>query len=208
MGIQEERLQDVRDVLAIGRKVNVEFEAELEEMLDGVWRVGGLPAVVGARTDISGEPYAGAGVHVRGYLPGNGQIVITELEVEKPDRHEEPADPLEPATATAIEEPTEHPEPTATLQPTEQPQPTRTPAPSSTPRPTETHEPSQTPQPTETQEPSKTPHPTETHRPSETPHPTPTPEPSPTPGATPTAEPTEHPEHQTGVPGLTPTQEH
>jgi len=213
--IQEERLQDVREVLAKGRRVNVEFEAEVEEMLDGVWRIGGLPAIVQATTDVSGEPYLGAGVRVRGYLPGNGQIVITQLDVEDLDSPEEPQDPLEPATATAIEEPTEpagtleppeHPEPTAILQPTAQPQPTQTPG--STPQPTETHEPGDTPHPTETQSPSKTPHPTETHRPSETPHPTHTPEPSPTPGATPTAELTEHPEHPTGAPGATPTQEH
>jgi len=214
MDIQEERLQDVRDVLATGRRVNVEFEAELEEMLDGVWRIGGLPAVVQSTTDFSGEPYLGAGVRVRGYLPGNGQIVITQLDVEEPDSPEEPHNPLEPATATAIEEPTgteepaEQPEPTATLQPTEQPQPTQAPAASNTPQPTEMYEPSQTPQPTETQKPSKTPHPTETHRASETPHPTHTPEPSRAPGATLTAEPTEHPEHPTGVPGATPTQEH
>jgi hypothetical protein len=208
---QEGGREDARKVLAAGRRTSVEFEGELEEMRDGVWVVGGLPATLQDATVISGRPYPGAMVRVRGYLPGNGQILVVGLDVEEEEAP--PArTPRPPATAatrtekpTATEEPGKAPKPTGlpgpteTLRPTRAAQPTETVEPTERPDPTETAKPTKTPRPTQTRDPTETPHPTRTREPTETPHPTQTREPTETPRPTQTREPSETP-HQTHTP--------
>ena len=216
--LRGQRLQDVKTVLAAGRRANVEFEGDLEEMQDGVWRVSGLPATVQDATTILGQPYPGAAVRVRGYLPGNGQMLVTELEVEEqipnPTRTPKPSETMQPATPAGTEDPTETVEPGRSPEPTDQPEPTKTLHPTKQARSTETMEPTKPPEPTQrphltkTLEPGETPYPTETLEPSEAPQPTQTMEADQTPEPTELSEPTEHQEHATTTPEARPTDEH
>jgi len=195
-GFAEERRLDVRAVLDAGRQTTVEFDGILDEMGQGVWRVGGLPAALDEATAVTGQPYLGARVHVRGYLPGNGQVVMTELRVEPAD---EPPDGTEPT------ETMRSPESPETGEPADTPEPSETPEASRVPRPTATREATERPEPTETLEPGCPPEPTEGLEPTETPRATEAAEPSETPHATHTPEPTERPEHQpTPEPSPTP----
>ncbi len=84
--------QDVQTVLHAGRKATVEFKGELIDMVGGVWQVDGLATTLEAGTAIHGQPHPGAAIRVRAYLPGDGSVVATELEVESEleDRHAEP----------------------------------------------------------------------------------------------------------------------
>ena len=222
--LRGQRLQDVKTVLAAGRRAKVEFEGDLEEMQDGVWRVSGLPATVQDATTILGQPYPGAAVRVRGYLPGNGQMLVTELDVEEqipnPTQTPRPSETMRPAISVGTDEltetvepgkspePTDQPEPTEALQPTKQARPTETMEASETPHPTEMMEPTERPHPTESLEPSETSHSTETMEPGETPHPTETLKPDKAPERTELSEPTEHPEHATTTPEASPKHEH
>ncbi len=69
----------------------VEFVGEVEDLpangLLGIWSVGGLKVVVGARTEIEGDAAhfaVGALVKVEGYQPKNGPIVAREVKLVRP----------------------------------------------------------------------------------------------------------------------------
>lgn len=93
--------QDVQTVLHAGRKATVEFKGELIDMVGGVWQVDGLATTLEVGTAIHGQPHPGAAIRVRAYLPGDGSVVATELEVES-----EPEDKHAAPTPTATVRPT------------------------------------------------------------------------------------------------------
>jgi hypothetical protein len=158
---REQARRDVQRVLRGGRQVSVEFEGVLEQMEGDLWVVGGVPVTLQPTTIVTGQPYVGDLVTVRGDLPGDGSVLVTALSVG----------------------------PELTPRPTETPEPTHTPTPSPTAEPTSTPTPTRTPSPTATVEPSQTPNPTDTPRWTATLEATETPEPTQMPRRTATATP-------------------
>jgi hypothetical protein len=188
--------RDVQSVLEDRRRVTVEFLGVLQKMESSVWVVGGLPITVQDATIIVGQPYPGTLVRVQGYLPGDGSLLASRLEVDltatpwptevPPTDTPEPigtAEPTETPRQADTAEPTDTPKPPATPEPEEtpeQPEPTATTrmlAPTRTPEPTESPEAAETPEPAEDPEPGESPEREVTSEPAETPEPADEPEP-------------------------------
>ena len=97
---QSQRREEIQQVLVWDRRAQVEFFGILEKIDASTWLVGGLPVTLQADTIIHGQPRPGALVHVRGRLPGNGQLLATELTVGSIED-----DQMEEITPVEIEKP-------------------------------------------------------------------------------------------------------
>jgi hypothetical protein len=132
--------QDVQAALQAGRRAAVQFQGILQQIDENTWIVSGLTVTLqSGTTTVVGDPSVGAWVIVRGYLPGDGTLVATHLEVTSSRRSVLPPTP-EPIESKSGEkpEPTQPPGP-APEKPTPRPtpeKPTPRPAPEKpTPRP-------------------------------------------------------------------------
>ena len=152
-----ERRHEVRQVLDAGQRAVLEFRAELEEIGDDYWIIGGLKVMLDGDTLVEGHVAVGALVIVRASSSGDGTLWALRLQVL-----------TNPLLLTSVIPATPTPTPTPTVTPT----PTTTP----TSTPTVTQPPTTTPTPTPTVSvtPSTTPTPTLSPMPTETPTPLPT----------------------------------
>ncbi len=198
--LQAERLEELEDVLAEGRTVELNFWGELESWNAESWTVAGHTVHIDPETVIEGMPVIGARVDVWATTTADGELVARRLVVTPP---------LDLTPYSVMPTPTHsapHPSATprreqehGTVTPT--PRGERTPTPTPTPTPHPTDEPTPTPMPTEShhEEPSPTGERHEEHTP---PPPTLTPQPtSPCEGHLPT--PTMPP-----MPSMTPIHDH
>jgi hypothetical protein len=187
-----QRRQDVQMAMQARRQVNVELRGTLEQLNQDTWIVSGLTVRLQAETVVVGQPYLGAQVTVRGYLPGDGSLVATRL-VTDDVYHPSPT-----ATSRPTVQSSETPGPTPTNTPTWANTPASTgarPTDTPTPTPINTSYPTDTCTPTPTSIPAPTAMyvltPTETYTPTPTPtctlEPTATHTPSPTSTSVPTA---------------------
>ena len=149
-----ERRHEVRQVLDAGQQAVLEFRAELEEIGDDYWIIGGLKVMLDSDTLVEGHVAVGAMVIVRASSSGDGTLRALKLQVL-----------TNPLLLTSVIPATPTPTPTVTPTPelhtTPTPTPTVTPTPSTTPTPTVT--PTLSPMPTETSTPLPTATSTPTH---------------------------------------------
>ena len=76
-----ERLHEVRQALDEGQKATYEFRAELEEIGNGYWIIGGLKIVLDNDTLVEGHVAVGAMVIVRASTDGDGTLRAIKLQV-------------------------------------------------------------------------------------------------------------------------------
>jgi hypothetical protein len=160
-----ERRLEVRQILDAGQQAVLEFRAELEEIGDDYWVIGGLRVVLNSDTLVEGHVAVGAMVIVRASSSGDGTLQALKLQVL-----------TNPLLLTSVIPATPTPAPTVTPTPSPKPTsaPTVTPTSSATPTPTPTVTATPSPLPTETSAPLPTATSTPTH--TEEPEPTDTPE--------------------------------
>ena len=149
--------RDIQTAQRAGRQATVELVGSLERIEGDTWVVSGLEITVKPESTVMGQPQIGAPVVVRAKLPGDGSLVVTQLNVADKGK------PASPAKASDTVSPSKTPKPTETLEPTETPEPTDTPMPAIQSEPTET------PQPEGTVKPDRTPKPTKEPKPSKEP---------------------------------------
>jgi hypothetical protein len=209
-----QRRQDVQAVLKGGRRATVEFQGTLNRMEESLWIVSGLPVVVSETTTIVGTPYLGAAVHVRGQLPGDGQLIAIWVSVDSdvgtlptltPEATHTPPPASTPTRPEALS-------PTRTVEPTPPAEGTGvppsgdtqaqnetpgiiTPEPTATPDMGEATAPTGTPELLETEDDEATPGPTEEPDPDGAPEPGGTPDEDDEPEPPETTGPDEGPEH-------------
>ena len=177
-----ERRHEVRQVLAAGQRAALEFRAELEEIGDDYWIIGGLKVMLDSDTLVEGHVAVGAMVIVQASSSGDGTLwalklqvltnpllltpVITAIPTPTPTATPTPSTTPTPAP-TVTPTPSTTPTSTPTVTPTPSPMPTETstPLPTATSTPTHTEEPESTdsPEENETEEPESTDHPDPTH---------------------------------------------
>jgi len=149
-----ERRHEVRQVLDAGQRAVLEFRAELEEIGDGYWIIGGLKVMLDSDTLVEGHVAVGVTVIVRASSSVDGTLRALKLQIQ--------ANPL---LLTSVIPATPTPTPTVTPTPSTTPTPTPTvmPTPSTTPTPAPTVTPTPSPMPTETSTPLPTATSTPTH---------------------------------------------
>jgi len=81
----EARLEDVRQLLALGRVVPVSFRAQVESMGTVMWQAAGIPIRLTPATMVLGEIRPGMAVAVEGTTQTDGTILADEIRLESYD---------------------------------------------------------------------------------------------------------------------------
>lgn len=188
----EERRDEVKELIHLRRAETVEFQAPLKEMDAEHWQVDGFWVQIDSETEVEGEPETGLALYIRARLDEDG--TLTALQVRIPARNQLTPFPTGVPTPGLTPQMDENPETEGsetrqspefkpaeeneeneeTVQPTQPPghDATQTPQPhkTRTPEPTDRPEVEHTPEPTENHELTHTPESTEQHL--KTPEPT------------------------------------
>lgn len=77
------RLDEIEQMLAIGRVGVVDFDGVLESQGQNLWIVDGYPIVLTEDTTVTGEPQTGRTVHVFGFLRTNRDLMADRIEVRQ-----------------------------------------------------------------------------------------------------------------------------
>jgi RNA polymerase sigma-70 factor (ECF subfamily) len=77
------RLEEVKELLRLGRAERVEFSADLEEMQAGEWLVGGVRVQVPGDAQIVGAVRGGFSVTVQGETEAGGAVVAQRLQMRE-----------------------------------------------------------------------------------------------------------------------------
>ena len=84
-GYEQERLDEVAELLREGRVVSITFSGVMTESTDSSMTVSGVPVAIDAQTAFSGTPLAvGAAVIVTGRTDSAGRVTATEVQVLPP----------------------------------------------------------------------------------------------------------------------------
>jgi hypothetical protein len=171
-----ERRHEVRQVLDAGKRAVLEFRAELEEIGDDYWIIGGLKVMLDSDTLVEGHAAVGALVVVQASSSGDGMLQAIKLQIQANPLLLTPiisatptptptVTPTPSATPTTTPSTTPTPTPTITLTASPTPTETSSPVPMATATPTYTEEPESTdlPEENETEEPGSTDEPDPTH---------------------------------------------
>jgi uncharacterized membrane protein YgcG len=154
---EQERREEIRELLTLDREAEVEFSGPIESISADEWLVGGLTVRVDPTTHISGVPAIGQRATITGGTV-NGRLFATTIVIE-PGELPAPAPTATPTTRPSITPSrtaslTATTAPTSTVAPTDTPVPTL--VPTTTPRPTQQPVPTRLPtavpppQPTDT----------------------------------------------------------
>jgi hypothetical protein len=81
----EQQLEDVRQLLALGRQVPVSFHGRVGDIGAALWQVEEIPVRVTARTRVVGEILPGMRIEVEGITQADGTILADELHLESYD---------------------------------------------------------------------------------------------------------------------------
>jgi hypothetical protein len=81
----EQRLEDVRQLLALGRQVPVSFHGRVNDIGAALWQVEEIPVRVTARTRVVGEILPGMRIEVEGITRADGTILADELHLDSYD---------------------------------------------------------------------------------------------------------------------------
>jgi len=143
------QLQDIQIAEKTGRRAQVEFQGDLQQIDGNTWSVDGLIVKLQPGTRLGGQrPGLGARVVVKGYLPGDGSLVATDMAVVSEGHNGPPQTTEEPtltSTATPNDVGTDDSESKHPSEATDAPKPTRepkaTPESKAAPGPKATHEP-------------------------------------------------------------------
>ncbi len=108
----DERIREVKGLLAAGREADVSCHGEVETIHDGSWQVYGVDLYLDPTTKILGRPSVGDTVAIRGRVE-NGRFVASEIVVET---EAEDTTPVDPPPMPAV------PSPTPTSSPTRLPE--------------------------------------------------------------------------------------
>lgn len=77
------RVDEIEQMLTIGRVGVVDFDGVLESQGQNLWIVDGYPIVLTADTTVTGEPQIGRTVHVFGFLRTNRDLMADRIEVQQ-----------------------------------------------------------------------------------------------------------------------------
>jgi hypothetical protein len=81
----EQRLEDVRRLLALGRKVPVSFHGQVQAIGTVLWQVQEIPVRLTHRTRVIGEILPGMLIEVEGITQADGTVLADELHLESYD---------------------------------------------------------------------------------------------------------------------------
>ncbi|MBZ0284942.1 MAG: DUF5666 domain-containing protein [Anaerolineae bacterium] len=191
----DRRVDEVRQLIVLGRPAEITFEGKVEAITSSTWIVASIPVQITSSTTRVNGILSGDQIQVQGYTTSGGTLIAKTIILIEPGTPEvlpppHTATPELPPTATIL--------PTNTRTVTESPTPANTPSattiqtqtltPSSTPSatrtasftPTRTLMPSRTPSSTPSATLTISPSPTRTPTPSRTPSPGPSKTPAPT----------------------------
>lgn len=127
---ENERLHELRELLARGRAANVDFAGYVTHQSETEWLVSGIPVFISAETRLPGETVTiGAAVRVRGTTQGSGVLAdhiellppgtrLPEGEKEQEEEEEAKATTQVEEVKPAVPSETETPTPVPTLTPT------------------------------------------------------------------------------------------
>lgn len=93
---ENERLQEVQELFAVGRSANVDFAGSVTSQNGNEWRVAGVPVVISAQTEILNQGIVvGSPVRVKGETRGNNVVMAERIELlpsgaQLPDAGDEP----------------------------------------------------------------------------------------------------------------------
>jgi len=81
--LTQERLREIKALMADGRQEIVELSGVLEKSVDGGWQVNGLQFQITAQTKIEGQLTAGQSVTVRIQTGSNGALTALRIQVQQ-----------------------------------------------------------------------------------------------------------------------------
>lgn len=81
----EQRLEDVRSLLALGREVPVSFHGQVQSIGSVLWQVEDIPVRLSSRTRVVGEIFPGMLIEVDGHSQADGTILADELHLDAYD---------------------------------------------------------------------------------------------------------------------------
>ena len=106
---RQERIDEVMELLSLGRAQTVTFSGTVGEMQDDVWVVEGIPMTITPSTIIGGEVGAGSFIQVTGSTAG-GRLTAEKIEVYSgPLPEPDPVVPLPPPQPSVTPTPTIEP---------------------------------------------------------------------------------------------------
>jgi len=144
---RQERIAEIRQLMAKGRDAEVEFEGMIQSIQDDTWRIAGLNTQVNDATEISGAAQVGGTAVVAASVRGGDLIArsISIIAAPSPVPQPTPTDTVTPTptaepSSTPTAEPVDNAEPRPPATTVTDPQPTDTPTPTATkmPEPTAT----------------------------------------------------------------------
>jgi hypothetical protein len=110
----DRRVEEAKAIVKLGRPVSsLALEGTIERINGSLWSVSGLTVTITSDTRIEGNPVLGARVEGRMRAPGDGRLVVLNVEIEPPSAGRTLAVPAAIATTTATSSPTRMP-PTVT----------------------------------------------------------------------------------------------
>lgn len=82
-----QQLGDIQAAERVGRRANIEFEGELQQIDDTTWGVGGLHVKLQPGMSKAALPAPGTRVIVKGRLPGDGSLIASNMTVAASSPH-------------------------------------------------------------------------------------------------------------------------